>query len=123
MKLVNLTPHDLIFYSPASIGLGGLVKVGARPVKIVPPSGTVCRVSSTDYDTGPIDFGIRVYDRQFSYISGLPEPEKGTLYIVSSIVAIYAAQHLNRADLVTPNDLVRNCKGAVLGCCSLSRIC
>lgn len=122
MKLVNLTPHDIVFYDRDDSILGGTLKLGAKPVKIVPPSGTVCRVSSTEGVTCMSVHGVPVCEKRFSYISGLPEPEAGTLFIVSAIVAIYAAQYLRRADLVTVNELVRNSKGAVMGCCSLCRL-
>ena len=122
MKLVNLTPHDIVFYDRDDSILGGTLKLGAKPVKIVPPSGTVCRVSSTEGVTGMAVHGVPVCEKRFSYISGLPEPEAGTLFIVSAIVAIYAGQYLRRADLVTVNELVRNSKGAVMGCCSLCRL-
>lgn len=122
MKLVNLTPHDIVFYDRADSLLGGTLRLGAKPVKIVPPSGTVCRVSSTEGVTGMAVHGVPVCEKRFSYISGLPEPEAGTLFVVSAIVAIYAMQYSHRTDLVTVNELVRNHKGAVLGCCSLCRL-
>ena len=122
MKLVNLTPHDIVFYDRDDSILGGTLRLGAKPVKIVPPSGIVCRVSSTEGMTGMAVHGVPVCEKRFSYISGLPEPETGTLYVVSAIVAIYAAQYLDRTDLVTVNELVRNSKGAVMGCCSLCRL-
>lgn len=122
MKLVNLTPHDIVFYGRDDSLLGGTLRLGAQPVKIVPPSGVVCRVTSTEGVTGMTVHGVPVCDKRFSYISGLPEPETGTLYVVSAIVAIYAAQYLDRTDLVTVNELVRNSKGAVMGCCSLCRL-
>lgn len=122
MKLVNLTPHDIIFYDHDDITLGGILRLGAVPVKVVPPSGTVCRVTSTEGMTGLSVHGVPIYEKRYSCITGLPEQEMGTLYVVSAIVAIYAAQYLDRTDLVTVNELVRNRKGAVLGCCSLCRL-
>jgi hypothetical protein len=52
-------------------------------------------------------------------VSGLPEPSRGTLYIVSSVVQ---AALPNRTDLVSPHDIMRDADGVVVGCRALARV-
>lgn len=49
----------------------------------------------------------------------LPEPEIGTLFIVSRVIAEACP---DRADLLVPDNLVRDGAGRVVGCRSLARI-
>ena len=78
-KVINLTPHVLRLTDGREFA----------------PSGTVARVASryTDFDTRGV---CRV---AFGEVSGVPDPQPGTLYIVSGMVA---AAMPDRDDVVAP---------------------
>lgn len=107
MKLVNLTPHDL-----------NLILNGDVAIRI-PPSGTVVRVDVIRTQAGTVDVcGVVVPINVSAYgdVVGLPAPIKDTLYIVSALVA----QVAGRADVVYPDDLVRDDRGCVVGARALA---
>ena len=105
-KLINLTPHAITF-----------IKEGGENV-VVEPSGTVARLSTTTVTIGEVN-GIPVTTTEFGNIEGLPEPEEGTAYIVSSLVA---GRCTERDDVFIPNESVRDDVGRIIGCKSLGRI-
>ena len=80
-KLVNLTPHA----------------VTLNDGTVFPPSGVIARVSNsyTEFDEDHIGQVV------FGEIMNLPDPEEGTLYIVSGLMAAAAAKK-GRTDLVSP---------------------
>lgn len=88
INLVNLTPHDIIIQLEDS-------KV------VIPASGTVARVATTERDAGMIN-GIPVVTQVFGDIVGLPDPAPNTKYIVSQIV-LAAAKAAGRTDCLAPN--------------------
>ena len=98
MNIVNLTPHTVRLN-------------GGREFL---PSGQVARVRAThkpvawlsDGPDGTVEFGdeffseaITIYKTVFGQVEGLPEPVKGTMYIVSGMVA---AACRDREDVVCP---------------------
>lgn len=101
MKLVNLTPHDVIIRLP-----GG--------DRVIPASGTVARVTTSHVPAGTID-GVPVYTQTYGQIEGLPEPRDGVIYIVSAIV-LEAAKKLGRTDVVAPDTAraIRNEAGQIV---------
>lgn len=98
MRVRNFTPH--------SITLRG---------KYYPSEGIARCEEHTDL-IGKIS-GIPIVKKSYGAITGLPEPEQDTIYIVSMIVAKAA----NRPDVFFPADLVRNGNGNIIGCDALSR--
>lgn len=88
MKVVNLTPHDIVVRTDA----------GDR---VFPASGEVARVSTTHVPMGDVD-GVPVFAQEFGDIEGLPAPQDGTIYIVSAIV-LAAAKDAGRTDVVAPD--------------------
>ena len=106
MKLVNLTPHTINF-----------VKDDGSPLMSIKSSG-ICRVSCSTVVTGEID-GIPTTTNKYGEVEGLPNPEDGTIYIVSALVA---GRCTDRDDVFIPNESVRNDKGQIIGCKSLGRI-
>jgi len=72
MRFVNLTPHKITIKS----------KKGDIEV---PPSGTIARVTTIEEVVAEVD-GISIIKREFGEVEGLPEPENGVAYIVSSLV-------------------------------------
>lgn len=104
MQLINLTPHP--------------VNIAGR---VIPPSGTVARVSETAEPAGDVD-GIPVVQVSLGTPTGLPDPAPDTAYIVSPIVA-QSARH--RADLLCPDtgpdSVIRDANGAIVGVKRLRR--
>jgi hypothetical protein len=89
MKLVNLTPHSIVFRFPGV------------PDLVIPPSGSICRCDPTSEPAGQAD-GIPVVRSSFGDFVGLPSPEPGTCYITSTPAAQKAAQ-MGRTDVVSPD--------------------
>lgn len=93
MRLINLTPHEVTIALP-----------DGRMITI-PPSGRVARVSTVQEIIGTVEtpdgYAIPVVETRFGEIDGLPEPEDGTIYIVSSLVAQAVAGR--REDVMAPD--------------------
>lgn len=102
MKIVNLTPH--------------VVNVVGEGACTLPPSGQVARVSSTTTEVRRVN-GIPCSAVSYGKVEGLPEPEEGTLYVVSALVRA-AVPH--RTDVASPGELVRDNDGKPIGCRGLA---
>ncbi len=86
MNLVNLTPHD--------------IHVMENEVVVTyPASGQQARVSVTQEKLTEIN-GAPVYRPVYGEVTGLPEPQNDTMYIVSMLVRSAAP---NRTDLMSPD--------------------
>lgn len=98
MKIINLTPHDVVITDGPTF----------------PPSGTVARVSVQQVDAGDID-GIPVKTQIFGDIVGLPAPQQDTVFVVSAMV-LNAAKAQGRTDVVAPDtaNAVRNDDGHIV---------
>jgi hypothetical protein len=111
MTLVNLTPHPIAIYGNRSVEDG--------PSEVIPPSGTVARLAT-------IELGSQVgrsaaYELvEYGHAHDLPQPQDGTDYIVSLVVAL--AVH-GRNDLLAPYLEVRNEQGTMIGCRFLQKVC
>ena len=81
MKFVNLTPHKIVLNDGTSFESEGVARVSSK---------------YTDFNEDKIC--EMVFEDE---ITGLPEPEKDTIYIVSSIVLPVAKQK-GRNDVVAP---------------------
>jgi len=86
MKFMNLTPHRVV------------VRPDATPEMILEPSGSVARCQVTAERIGDLD-GIPLVRQVFGSPTGIPEPEEGTTYVVSTLVAQAAC----RPDVVSPD--------------------
>jgi len=75
MKIVNLTPHSITFFDAAG-----------NAVLTVEPSGQIARCSVAREKIGDIN-GIPVNKSKFGEVENLPEPEEGTIYVVSALTA------------------------------------
>lgn len=98
--LINLTPHSLTLHGD------GIVTI--------PPSGIVARLSVQRKFLKPISIDgveLPVSKSEFGSVQDLPKPQDGTLYVVSAMVA----GAVNRADVFSPGELVRDAKGDVIG--------
>jgi hypothetical protein len=109
MKLVNLTPHDLTIH------------VDGQPVFTLPSKG-LARAEEHDTPAGSVEVDghdVPVVVKTYSQISGLPAPQEGTAYIVSTIVADLEP---GRPDVFFPGSMVRDAAGRIAGCHGLSRV-
>lgn len=84
-KVFNLTPHDLTIWF-------------GDEVRIIPKSGKVARIQIQSENAGQV-MGIPVVLSSDRKIVGLPAPEKGTVYLVSSVVA----KSVMRPDVLSPD--------------------
>lgn len=99
MKIINLTPHDIVLMQPG----GG--------TKVYPASGKVLRVEEVEHSSGFLD-DVPLYKKQFFEPKNVPDYEPATYYIVSAIVKAALPW---RQDLVVPNESVRDDFGNVIG--------
>jgi hypothetical protein len=88
MKLLNYTPHSITVCNIA----------GTEIIRTIPSSG-VARVSSENRSGDPID-GVPFSETILGDVTGLPDPQPDTMYIVSDFVVRALP---NRDDLVRPD--------------------
>lgn len=100
IKIVNLTPHT--------------ITLCGREI----PSAGVARCQTSVEQVGEID-GIRINRRTFGDVSGLPEPQADTVYIVSAIVAQAVSD--SRNDVYIVDETVRDEQGRIIGCNALAK--
>lgn len=112
MKIVNLTPHALNLMPGGPDG----------PTVTIPPSGIVarCATSRVLVDTVTVDgITIPVNRTQFGAVTGLPDPQPDTIYIVSAVVAQAVP---DRPDVFIVDNAVRDDQGRIIGCRALAHI-
>lgn len=110
--IVNLTPHALNIMPEGPEG----------PTVTIPPSGIVarCATSRVQVDTVTVDgIAVPVNRTQFGAVTGLPDPQPGTIYIVSAVVAQAVPE---RPDVFIVDDSVRDESGRIIGCRALARV-
>lgn len=104
-SIINCTPHAISFVDDAG-----------KVIRVVEPSGILPRVSSTITVVGDID-GIPDEITSYGEVVGLPEKQDDTILVVSAMVA---ARVPDRDDIRIPGRQVRDDKGRIIGCKSLS---
>jgi hypothetical protein len=112
MKLINLTPHVLSFMPQ---GPGG-------PVVTIEPSGIVARCATARVQVGTVTVDgvtVPVNKTEFGEVTGLPEPQTDTIYIVSSLVAQAVP---DRQDVFIVDDAVRDEQGRIIGARALAHV-
>jgi len=112
MKIVNLTPHPLNLMPEGPEG----------PVVTIPPSGQVarCTVDRVQVDTVTVDgISVPVNQTRFGKVENLPEPQEGTIFIVSALTAQAVPE---REDVFITDDAVRDEQGRIIGARALARI-
>lgn len=112
MKLVNLTPHEVV-----------LCGVPIRPDGRIPRIVTSENVDEGTLVVEGIDCRVPCVRRSptaAGEVVDLPEPEHGVGYLVSSMVA-EAGAAIGRTDLFVPDKLVRDDAGRVVGAAGLAR--
>ena len=130
MKLRNLTPHKICLYRVQDTVLGTddnqyHPNTGARPFCTLPSEGHA-RAGQGEDMKGTITVGreaVPVFVKTYGEPIGLPDPEDGTLLIVSTLTA-QAAKRAGRdtSDLLVPAHPVRDKDGAIIGCAGFARI-
>lgn len=107
MKFVNLTQHDLTIVLENGDGL------------VLPASGEVARVTFSTQQVDEIA-GIPIFKTIYKpEVTGLPEPQDGTIFIVSSL----AAQTAKRRDVLAPTKLIRDNDGQVIAAGGFATFC
>jgi len=108
--VINLTPHDVNLYD----------KSGENIVETFKSRG-IARASQRIEEAGTLDGEYPLVKIIYGAPTDLPEYEKGTYYIVSSLTA-EAARCYGRVtiDLLLTAELVRNTEGQVIGCRSFA---
>lgn len=134
VKMLNLTPHEIILMRESETGeVTGFTGFGRaaqaaqyKVFKKIPSSGVV-RASQRDTPAGSLllegDVKVELISTQFGELSGLPDPEAGTFFIVSAVAA-QAARFSGRSteDLLLVADTVRDEDGKILGCQKFARV-
>jgi hypothetical protein len=112
LNIVNLTPHPLNLMPEGPDG----------PTVTIPPSGLVarCAVDRVQVDTVTVDgIAIPVNRTQFGAVTGLPDPQPDTIYIVSAVVAQAVP---DRPDVFIVDDAVRDDQGRIIGARALAHV-
>ena len=104
--LINLTPHELRIHY-------------AEKVLVLPPSGEVARVGTVRTSTFSMAEGIPLSFYKYTEITGLPDPDGKSTFIVSGMVESAAGP--GRLDVVAPGNLIRNEMGKPIGCEGLKK--
>ncbi len=97
-KIINLTPHAVIFPNRS-------------PSITIESSGQVARCKELTSSRGKFA-GIPLVITNYGNVENLPEPEEDTLYIVSMLVRMALS---NRKDLASPGELIRDDNGQIVG--------
>lgn len=108
MKLINLTPHEIVVYREEKIFLS------------IPSSGFV-RANEVSKLAGNIN-GIPVKSVSYGAVQGMPEPVEGTIYVVSQITAAALKQQNRTEDIYIVTDAVRDEENKIIGCRSFAQI-
>lgn len=123
--IINCTPHDVSIYNTADCYMynGSLyLREGdeeyPEPLSVYPAAKNPARAIYERRIAGGAD-GCLICRRTPREIIGLPEPKKGTYYIVSKMLAQACPE---RKDLISPGTVVRNGSGDVVGCIDFSRV-
>lgn len=108
MKIVNLTPHPL--------------NMMVNDQELIIESSGQARASTSRQQIDQIELNgltIPINTTTFGDVEGLPEPQEGTVYVVSMLVA----QALpNRKDLLIVDDTVRDAQGRIVGAKAFAKL-
>lgn len=102
MQLINMTPHPIHIHTEDG------------EVLTIEPSGTVPRLTPSREAVGQID-GISVVRTTLGEPEGLPEPQEGSILVVSALVAEHQSVAA-RSDLAYPGEAIRDSGGRIIGC-------
>lgn len=107
VKIVNVTPH------PIHLKLEDGVELTFAPEKVPARCAeTHQHLRTLDLEEGA---SVTVARKSFGKIENLPKPQKGVVYVASMLVA-QAAKHAGREDVVSPDGILRDDEGQIVGC-------
>jgi len=112
LNIVNLTPHALNLMPTGPTG----------PVVTISPSGQVARCATSRVQVGTVTvdgISVPVNRTQFGVVTGLPDPQPDTIYIVSAVVAQAVP---DRPDVFIVDDAVRDDQGRIIGARALAHV-
>lgn len=107
MTIINLTPHAITFLRDDNSVLA-----------IVEPSGTIARASQTREAVDSVN-GIVINQCSYGSVTGLPDPQPETIYLVSALTAQACPE---RSDVYIVDDAVRDENGRIIGCRAIAHI-
>lgn len=113
--LLNYTPHTVHLHT--GLGVQPIQSLGeARAAEIT--------TLSTDLPFDPFGDGgmcehVPLANKRYGDVTGLPEPKVQTLYIVSTLIQQACPE---RTDLVSPDGIIRDDSGRVIGCKGFYRL-
>jgi hypothetical protein len=117
-KIVNLTPHPLVFADGLTIESSGVARCETTEQEIYK-----IELPENQYTPHPPDVinhaPIPVIRTCFGSVVGLPDPVPGVVYVVSSITAQAV---VDRMDVYVPARPIRDEKGRIIACAALGRI-
>lgn len=108
--VVNLTPHTITVMNDEGNIIKEFPSEGLARLSVKTVRGKSIVIDGVEIPTSYSEFGE---------VEGLPKPTYGVYYIVSSLIA---GRYPLRADLLIPNESIRDEKGRIIGCKSLGRI-
>lgn len=103
MKIINCTPHEINV-------------VTDKGIVTYPKTDNVANIPVSPVTKMTIG-GVNIVDTEFGELTGLPDQQEDTMFIVSRMVKS-AVPH--RTDLLVPGIPVRDEKGTIIGCKNLS---
>lgn len=107
MTIINLTPHAINF-----------LREDNSVLATIEPSGTIARAAQTRERVSKVN-GIVVNQCSYGSVTGLPDPQDGTIYLVSALTAQACPE---RSDVFITDDAVRDENGRIIGCRAIARI-
>lgn len=111
VSLKNCTPHDVVILNEKD-----------EVIVTYPPTGILPRLKADVRPEGVIQDNSNLIPFTVTYLGetqDLPDFDPNVMLIVSRLVA---DANPDREDLVFPNEVVRNDKGQIIGCRSLSAL-
>ena len=124
MEIKNLTPHEIKIMWIHTLDMGDDQRCLQKHELVLPASDKPARVTQEVVVTGyisKVDF-LPLYSYDFGEVVNLPEPSKGTIYIVSKMVAEAVAENTDRCDVYIVAETIRDAAGRIIGCKGLSRL-
>lgn len=107
MKIINCTPHAITF-----------LREDNSVLATIEPSGSIARAAQTRERVSEVN-GIVVNQCSYGAVTGLPDPQDGTIYLVSALTAQACPE---RSDVFITDDAVRDDSGRIIGCRAIARI-
>lgn len=123
-KLINMTPHPLNFFRAGDVYRRGpklyLLDPSTLPYLILDPPSPPKPVRLVgEYEPQGFADGIPVFRNVITDITNLPEPDAGSLYIVSKPAAETLWATGRTADILCPVDVIYMTETRVIGCTGL----